>query len=392
MSEKKAGKRRAAETILTHGGRDPADQYGFVNTPVVRGSTVVFETLDALERGGGRYRYGRHGNPTTDAVAQIVGELEGAAATVLAPSGLSAIALALLSCVKSGDDVLVTDSAYDPTRYFCANALAEHGVTARFYDPRVGAGIGALIAENTKAILMESPGSLTFEVQDLPAIRAAAGADVAIIFDNSWATPLYHKPLALGADIVVHTGTKMFSGHSDAFIGTISTTQERADSVRRTARAHGNHVSPDDAWLVARGLRTLAIRMQAHQARALELARWLAAREEVRRVIHPALPEHPDHALFARDFSGSGSLFALVLEPAPRAAIAAMMDEMELFSMGYSWGGYESLLLPVDPAPIRTAVAWTEPGNLFRLHAGFEDLDELKADLAAGLKRYRAAR
>ncbi len=392
MSEKKSGKRRAAETILTHGGRDPKDQYGFVNPPVVRGSTVVFETLDELEHGGTRYRYGRHGNPTTDAVAAIVGELEGAAATVVAPSGLAAISLALLSCLKTGDDVLVTDSAYDPTRYFCTHALAEHGVTARFYDPRIGAGIGALIAENTKAILMESPGSLTFEVQDLQAIRSAAGADIAIIFDNSWATPLFHNPLALGADIVVHTGTKMFSGHSDVFIGTISTTAERAEAVRRTARAYGNHVSPDDAYLVASGLRTLAVRMQAHQARALDLARWLAGQDGVRRVLHPALPDHPDHAVFGRDFSGSGSLFGFVLDPAPRAAIAAMMDNMELFAMGYSWGGYESLLLPADPTRVRTAVPWTEQGNLFRLHAGFEDVDDLKADLDAGLARYRAVR
>lgn len=392
MSDEKPGKRRAAETILTHSGRRPSDQYGFVNTPVVRGSTVVFETLDELEHGGTRYRYGRHGNPNTDAVAAVVSELEGAAATVLTPSGLSAIALALNSCLTSGDDVLVTDSAYEPTRHFCTGALAAHGVTARFYDPRVGAGIGALIAPNTRAILMESPGSLTFEIQDVPAIRAAAGAEVAIIFDNSWATPLYHNPLTLGADIVVHTGTKMFSGHSDVILGTISATAERAEAMMRTARAHGNHVSPDDAYLVARGLRTLAVRMQAHQVRALELARWLAEQNGVRRVIHPALPDHPDHELFARDFSGSGSLFAFVLEPAPRGAIAAMVDEMELFSMGYSWGGYESLLLPADPRPVRTAVPWTEDGNLFRLHAGFEDIEELKADLAAGLARYLATR
>ncbi|MEX0627697.1 MAG: cystathionine beta-lyase [Cucumibacter sp.] len=384
-------KKRAAETVLTHGGRHPHTQHGFVNTPVVRGSTVVFETLDELETPTKPYRYGRHGNPTTDAVAEIITELEGAAGTVLTPSGLSGIAIALLACLENGDDVLVTDSAYEPTRHFCNDMLSRNGVSARYYDPRIGAGIAQLIRPNTRAIFMESPGSLTFEIQDLPAVRAAAGKDIAIIFDNSWATPLFHNPLSLGADIVVHTGTKMFVGHSDAILGTVSATAARLEAVQRTSRGHGVNVSPDDAWLAARGLRTLGVRMKEHQSRALELARWLEARGDVVRVLHPGLPTHPDHRLFARDFRGSGSLFGFVLPPARRAAIAAMMDGMELYAMGYSWGGFESLMLPIDPRKARTAVPWTEKGNLFRLHAGFEDMGELKADLEAGLKRYRAA-
>lgn len=383
--------RRGLETILTHGGRQPHAHHGFVNTPVVRGSTVVFKTLGDLDQPTQRYLYGRHGNPTTDTVAEIVTELEGAAGTVLTSSGLQAIAIALLSCLKSGDDVLVTDSAYGPTRRFADEALARHGVTARYYPPRIGAGIGDLIEPNTRAVFIESPGSLTFEVQDLPAIRAAIGPDIAIVADNSWATPLYHRPLALGADIAVHAGTKMFVGHSDALIGTVSATEARISAVRQSARNHGVHVSPDDAYLTARGLRTLGIRMKEHAARALALAKWLREQPGVLRVNHPALEDHPDHAVFARDFTGSGSLFGFTLEPAPRAAVAAMMDGMELFAMGYSWGGYESLLLPVDPTDLRTAVPWSAEGNHLRLHAGFEDIEDLKADLSAGLARYAAA-
>lgn len=389
MSEKK--KKRGAQTVLTHGGRRPHAHHGFVNTPVVRGSTVVFQTLDELEKPTKPYRYGRHGNPTTDTVCEIITELEGATGTVLAPSGLAAIVLALLASLKAGDDVLVTDSAYEPTRNFARDTLIRYGITARFYDPRIAGGITKLIQPNTRAIFTENPGSLTFEIQDIPAIRAAAGPDITIIIDNSWATPLYYNPLALGADIVVHTGTKMFVGHSDAILGTISANEKHFGSVQHTARMHGTNVSADDAWLAARGLRTLAVRMKEHQERALDLAHWLETRSDVVRVIHPALTQSPDHKLFKRDFRGSGSLFGFVLPKAERPAIAAMMDGMELYSMGYSWGGYESLMLPIDPRKSRHAVPWTEEGNLFRLHAGFEDLDDLKSDLDAGLKRYRAA-
>lgn len=393
MTRKKSGGvTPSAETILTHGGRRPEDYHGFVNTPVFRGSTVLFETLDDLEDHSRPYRYGRTGNPTTRSVETLVSELEGAKGTVLAPSGLAAVSTALLSVLNAGDEILVTDSCYEPTRIYCTEGLKRFGISARFYDSRLGAGIADLFTDRTKAIFVESPGSLTFEIQDLPAIaEAARSRDLVVIVDNSWATPLFHKPLALGADVVVHAGTKMFIGHSDAMFGTISANERVWPQLARTHRIMGICASPDDAYLAARGMRTLAIRMKEHEARALELARWLADQPSVRAVYHPALPGHPDHAIWKRDFTGSGSLFSVLLEPAPREAVAAMVDGFELFGMGYSWGGYESLCMPIHPARIRTAVPWTEEGNMFRIHVGLEGIDDLKADLLAALDRYGAA-
>lgn len=383
----------AVETILTHEGRAPDEQFGFVNTPVYRGSTVLFKSLSDLEDQKQRYLYGRAGNPTTESAEAVVTKLEGAHATKLVPSGLAAITIALLACLKTGDDLLVSDSAYEPGRVFADGFLARMGITTRYFDPRIGAGIADLMQPNTKAVLAESPGSLTFEMQDIPALAAAAKANGArLIVDNSWATPLYHQPLKLGADIVVHAATKMFVGHSDVLAGTISATEEAWADVARTRTLLGFFTSGDDAYLVNRGLRTLAIRMEAHQKRALEIASWLEGQDEVARVIHPALPSHPDHALWKRDFTGSGSLFGFVLKPAPRASVAAFVDEMKLFSMGYSWGGFESLCLPVRPGKARTAKPWTDDGNLFRVHIGLEDVNDLKRDLSEALLRYARAR
>jgi cystathionine beta-lyase len=383
----------AVETILTHLGRAPEDQFGFVNTPVYRGSTVLFKTLADIEAQSQRFLYGRAGNPTTESVEAVVTVLEGAHRTRLVPSGLAAITIALMSSLKAGDDLLISDSAYEPGRKFADGYLTRMGVTTRYFDPRIGSGLSELMQPNTRAVLAESPGSLTFEVQDIPALAAAAHAGGArLIVDNSWASPLFCQPLKLGADIVVHAGTKMFVGHSDAFAGTISTTEAAWADVEHVRSLLGFFTSGDDAFLVARGLRTLAIRMKEHQARALDIARWLQQQPGVVKVLHPALPDHPDHALWKRDFTGSGSLFGFILEPAPRDAVAALVDHLTLFSMGYSWGGYESLLLPVKITRARTAVPWHEDGNLFRVHIGFEDLEDLKADLSAGLDRYRAAR
>lgn len=380
------------ETILTHVGRHPEQQFGFVNTPVYRGSTILFPTLAALEDySKPRYDYGRTGNPSASSVADLVTELEGAAGTMLFPSGLSAISTALLSVLEAGDHVLVTDSAYGPTRRFSTTVLSRMGVTPHYYDPRLGAGIETLITDKTKAIFVESPGSLTFEIQDLRAIVAAAKATGAyVLVDNSWATPLFHRPLELGADLVVHAGTKMFVGHSDAMFGTVSANERTWTRLKDTSLALGVCASPDDIFLAARGMRTLALRMQAHATKALDLARWLEGQPGVAAVFHPALPSHPDHALFQRDFTGSGSLFAAVLEPAPREQLAAMLDGMELFGMGWSWGGYESLILPIAPEKSRSATHWSVEGNMLRLHIGLEGLEDLRDDLAAGLARYLA--
>ncbi|MVS97979.1 cystathionine beta-lyase [Devosia marina] len=395
MSDKSPEKsgNHSIETILTHSGRNPDNQFGFVNTPVYRGSTVLFKTLADLDVQSQAYLYGRAGNPTTESVEHVITELEGAYRTKLVPSGLAAITIALMACLKSGDDILITDSAYEPGRKFAAGFLERMGVSVRFYDPRIGSGLADLMRPNTRAVLAESPGSLTFEIQDIPALAAVAHAGGArLIVDNSWASPLYCQPLSLGADIVVHAATKMFVGHSDAFAGTISTTREAWEDVERVRTLLGFFTSGDEAFLVARGLRTLAIRMKEHQQRALEIARWLETQDEVARVLHPGLPSHPDHALWQRDFSGSGSLFGFVLKPAPRAAVAAFVDHMQIFSMGYSWGGYESLCLPVSITKARTVVPWTEEGQLFRVHIGLEGVEDIKADLSAALERYARSR
>lgn len=380
------------KTRLVHVGRDTEKSRGFVNPPLYRGSTVLFPSMQSLSRGGYGYWYGRKGSPTFDALETALNELEGADDTVLTPSGLSAITTALLSFLEAGDHLLVTDSAYQPTRTLADSTLKRLGVETTYYDPRIGAGIDALIRDNTKVIFLESPGSQTFEMQDVPAIlKVATARDITTIIDNTYATPLNFRPLDLGVDVSLHSGSKYFCGHADALIGTISARGAAGAQIRQCAYELGVCAGPEDAQLALRGLRTLAVRLKQHETAALELATWLEGREEVECVLHPGLASHPDHELFARDFKASTGLFSVVLKPVDAGQLAAMVDGLRLFAMGWSWGGYESLVIPFDPRPYRTVTDWPYEGPALRFHVGHEDMDDLKSDLEAGFARLTAA-
>jgi cystathionine beta-lyase len=377
-------------TRLSHAGREPARQHGFVNTPIYRGSTVLFPSMAALESNDQAYTYGRTGTPTVKALEEAIAELEGGHRTLLTPSGLSAIVTALLSFVSAGDEVLVVDSIYRPARRFCDNLLRRLGVTVTYYDPLIGGGIAKLISAKTKVVFAESPGSQTFEVQDIPAIaKAAHAAGAVVILDNTWATPLYFKSFDHGVDVSIQAATKYIVGHADAMLGAVTASEKATPALQRTHEDLGLCPGPEDVYLGLRGLRSLGVRLERHQKSALELARWLAERPEVARVVHPGLPGDPGHAIWKRDFTGASGLFSIVLKPVPRDRVAAMLDGLSLFGMGYSWGGFESLILPFDPSAYRTATKWTAEGPAIRLHIGLEDVEDLKADLEAGFARLR---
>jgi cystathionine beta-lyase len=390
MVSKEPRKARHVSTELVHRGRAPFEQHGFVNTPVYRGSTVLFPDLATLESGKQRYTYGRKGSPSMSALEEALVHLEGGEACFLTSSGLSAVTTALLAFVESGDHLLVADTVYQPTRRFSAEILTTLGVEVEFYDPLIGGGIDALVKANTKVVYAESPGSQTFEVQDLPAIaEVARRRDLTMLVDNTWATPLYLKPLALGADVVIHAGTKYVVGHADANLGIIVTNERALPRLRRMAWSLGTAAGSEEIFLGTRGLRTLEVRLERHNRSALEMAEWLAGRPEIARVLHPALPSCPGHALWKRDFKGSSGLFSVLLRPHARAGLAAMLDGLELFGMGWSWGGYESLATPFDPAYGRTASKPLADGTGLRFHIGLEDVADLKDDLAAGFERLR---
>jgi cysteine-S-conjugate beta-lyase len=396
VSGERGGPRRPA-TVVAQAGRRPEWTHGIVNPPVYRASTCLFDTLADLDRAiadpdAGLY-YGRRGTPTTWALEAALTELEpGAAGTKLYPSGVAAVSAALLSVLRSGDHLLMVDSAYEPTRLFCNRTLRDLGIETSYYDPLIGDGIAGLFRPNTRAVFMESPGSLTFEVQDVPAIVAAAKArGIATLIDNTWATPLLFPAIAHGVDLSVQSLTKFVVGHSDVLMGAVTAAPGAWERLRTTTYRFGQSVSPDDAFLAMRGLRTLDVRIERHGRNSTAIAAWLEAQPAVARVLHPALPAHPGHALWQRDFRGASSLFGIVLAGGTRADTAALVDGLAHFGMGFSFGGYESLILPVDPAKLRTATRWEAPGPVVRLHIGLEDAEDLKADLDAGLQRYRAA-
>lgn len=392
-SGKKPPRPYAPATKVVHSGREPHENYGFVNPPIYRGSTVLFPTVEKLWNRDQEFTYGRSGTPTVRSLEKAIAEVEGGVATALTASGYQAVSTAIFSFVQSGDHILVSDSVYQPTRKFCDHLLANLGVETTYYDPLIGEGIAELIRPSTRLIFTESPGSQTFEVQDIPAIaRVAAQHKLWLLLDNTWATPLYFKPFEHGVDVSIQAATKYIVGHADAMLGAITSNARAAKHVARTKELLGVCPGSEETFLGMRGLRTLATRLAQHQRAGLEIARWLEGRPEVARVLHPGLPSHPQHALWKRDFLGASGLFAVILKPVGKPALAAMLDGLKLFGMGFSWGGYESLVIPFDPTTYRSATRWEAEGPALRFHIGLEDVDDLKADLEAGLQRLTAAK
>lgn len=382
--------------VVTAGRRKEWTQ-GIVSPPVWRASTTLYDSVADLRASAGkdthhRLFYGRRGTPTQWSLADALTELEpGAEATFLYPSGVAAIAAALLSVLSPGDELLLPDSSYDPTRSFATGLLKRIGIATTFYDPMIGEGITDLIGPNTRAAFLESPGSLTFEVQDIPAIVGVAKAKgLTTLLDNTWATPLRLPAMAMGIDLSILACTKYIGGHSDVMMGSVTAAPSHWKKLRETSFALGQTVSADDAYLASRGLRTMAVRLDRHEASALRIAEWLKTRPEIARVLHPALPDCPGHANFLRDFRGGTGLFSVVLDGGSEASRAALIDGLEHFGIGYSWGGFESLAIPVDPERYRTATQWNAEGPAVRLQIGLEDADDLIADLEAGLARHRA--
>jgi cystathionine beta-lyase len=383
------------DTRLVHGGRRKEWRARLVNPPVHRGSTILFDSIAEMRAAApefGKPYYGLHGTPTHWALAEALTELEpGAAGTMLYPNGLAAVTSALLSVLSAGDELLMTDSVYGPTRRFCDAFLKRYGVITRYYDPLVGSGISELFGERTRAIFLESPGSLTMEVQDVPGICAAAKArGIATLLDNTWATPLLFPAIAAGVDLSILAGTKYVGGHSDVMLGSVTANAKWYPKLERTSWDLGQSVSPDDAWLCSRGLRTMAVRLRQHEASALRIAHWLKEQPQVGTVLHPALPDCPGHDLWARDFKGSSGLFAFVLTGCGDEERTRFVDALKLFGIGYSWGGYESLAVPVDPERLRTVTRWQAEGPLVRLQVGLEDPEDLIGDLAEALAACKA--
>jgi cystathionine beta-lyase len=389
-SDDSSGTRRRRQTKVLHLGREPSAQHGFVNPPVYRGSTVLFPTLEKLKSREQPYTYGRRATPTTRALEDAITELEGGASTILTSSGLAAVSTTLLAFAQAGDHLLVTDSVYQPTRTFCDKLLSRLGIETTYYDPVVGDGIASLIRSNTRLIFVESPGSQTFEMQDIPAIaKVARSKNIWLIADNTWASPLLCNPLALGADVAIQAATKYIVGHADAMLGAVTGNARASKYIDNAKEALGTCPGSEETYLGLRGLRTLDVRLQRHMASGIDMARWLEDRPEVARVIHPALASHPGHAIWKRDFSGASGLFCVILKPASEKALAAFLDNLKLFGMGYSWGGFESLVIPFDPSSYRTATKWTEAGQALRFHIGLDAVEDLKADLTAGFERMR---
>jgi cystathionine beta-lyase len=382
-------------TRLISGGRDPEANHGFVNPPVHHVSTVLYPTAEDFLARRARYLYGRRSTPTSEALEDALRELEGpgCAGVALLPSGLAAVSTALLAMLDAGDHVLVSDSVYQPTRRFCDSVLTRYGITTTYYDPWIGAAIASLIGPRTRAVFVEAPGSLSFEMQDVPAIAAAAHAARAVVLmDNTWATPLYFRAFDKGVDLSIQAATKYIGGHSDLMLGTVSANEATWQRLIDAVHALGLCVGPDDIYLGLRGLRTMGVRLAQHHRASLEVARWLEQRPEIARVLHPALESCPGHDIWRRDFSGASGLFSVVFKPVATAAVHAFLDELRLFGIGASWGGFESLAIPFDCTDIRTATKWAPGGPTVRFHIGLEETGDLIGDLERGFAALAAAK
>ena len=390
MSENKSDnaddKSYRLDTRLTHTGNHPDEFHGFVNPPVVHASTVLYPDYETMRTRNQKYTYGTRGTPTTDALCEVIDEMEGSAGTVLVPSGLAAVTIPLLAFVSSGDHILVLDSCYTPTREFCDDVLTRMGVDVEYYDPLIGGDIKQLMRDNTSVVFTESPGSNTFEIQDIPAICEAAHAhDAIVMIDNTWATPLYFKPLEHGVDISIHALTKYPGGHSDLVLGSVSANAKCWRQLDRTKQILGTCASGDDSYLVLRGIRSMGVRLREHERNALEMAKWLEDHPAVSRVLHPALPSHPQHDLWKRDFKGATGLFGFTLKTDDMQKAAKFYDALKLIGRGYSWAGYESLAVLVNLSD-RTIAKGPDDGVLVRLNVGLEDPQDLKEDIEQAMR------
>lgn len=378
------------ETQLSSAGRKSKQHFGVVNTPVYRASTILYPNAAALDARDMPYTYGRRGNPTVESLEEAINLLEGAKKTIFIPSGLNAVATALMSVCSHGDHVLMVDTCYAPSRIFCDKTLKRFGIETTYYDPLIGADIRSLLRPNTRAVFCESPGSLTFEVQDIPAIAKVAHAHgAAVLLDNTWATPLHYPALLRGADLSIQAVTKYIGGHADVMMGYVAANEPYASRLAEFHNTSGLYVSGDDCFLALRGLRTLSVRLKRHQESATTLARWLKTRPEVSRVLYPALEDDPGHLIWKRDFTGACGLFGVVLKPTSHKAVSALLDGLIHFGLGFSWGGYESLAVPSDIR--RTATKFEADGPVLRIHAGLEDVGDLIDDLSRGFERLKAA-
>ncbi|MBX9464772.1 MAG: cystathionine beta-lyase [Aquamicrobium sp.] len=376
---------KGIHTRLAHIGNDPREFFGFVNPPVVHASTVLFPDAATMAARNQKYTYGTRGTPTTDALCSAIDTLEGSAGTILVPSGLAAVTIPLLAFLSAGDHVLIVDSVYHPTRNFADTMLKRLGVEVDYYDPLVGAGISTLMKPNTKVVFTESPGSNTFEMQDIPAIaREAKARGAVVMMDNTWATPLYFRPLDHGVDISIHAATKYPAGHSDVLLGTVSANEACWKRLQETHFTMGCCAAPDDVYQVLRGLRTMGVRLERHEENALDVARWLEGQPGVSRVLHPGLESFPGHDIWKRDFSGASGIFSIVLAGGGEREAHAFLDALEIFGLGYSWGGYESLAVHVFLGD-RTVAKGDYQGPVIRLQIGLENPEDIKADLARGL-------